>query len=222
MELFRVLILAKDAEPIRTLQRGLTAAGFTCAVSANEEDIWSGNEPVDLLLVEGAGDWLGGRLRELTQRVKQERPVPIVLLTSRDTLNAVDQNVDDFALSPYNVTELSLRLKRLLERDRYKEESAEYIKSGDLAVDLAKCEVTVGGKVVDLTFKEYELVKFLMSRKGRVLTREVLLNEIWGYDYFGGDRTVDVHIRRLRSKIEDANHTFIETVRNIGYRLKTD
>jgi two-component system, OmpR family, alkaline phosphatase synthesis response regulator PhoP len=80
----------------------------------------------------------------------------------------------------------------------------------------------VAGRVIDLTFTEYELLKLLMSQKGSVFSREILLNKIWGYDYFGGDRTVDVHITRLRSKIEDANHTYIETVRNIGYRFKAD
>jgi two-component system alkaline phosphatase synthesis response regulator PhoP len=71
-----------------------------------------------------------------------------------------------------------------------------------------------------LTFREYQLLKFLASNKGKVFTREALLNKVWGWDYYGGDRTVDVHIRRLRSKIEDPTHTFIETVRNIGYRLR--
>jgi DNA-binding response OmpR family regulator len=80
----------------------------------------------------------------------------------------------------------------------------------------------VGGNPVMLTFREYELLKFLASNRGRVFTREALLNRVWGYDYYGGDRTVDVHIRRLRSKIEDASHTFIETVRNIGYKFNKD
>ncbi len=71
-----------------------------------------------------------------------------------------------------------------------------------------------------MTFKEYELLKFLAKDQGRVFTRETLLNKVWGYDYFGGDRTVDVHVRRLRSKIELSGQTFIETVRNIGYRFK--
>jgi DNA-binding response OmpR family regulator len=73
---------------------------------------------------------------------------------------------------------------------------------------------------VTLTFKEFELLRFLASNMGRVFTREALLNEVWGYEYYGGDRTVDVHIRRLRSKLEDPAHTFIETVRNIGYKFK--
>ena len=78
----------------------------------------------------------------------------------------------------------------------------------------------MAGRLLALTFKEYELLKLLATNKGKVFTRESLLNEVWGYDYYGGDRTVDVHIRRLRSKIEDPTHTFIETVRNIGYKFK--
>jgi two-component system alkaline phosphatase synthesis response regulator PhoP len=96
------------------------------------------------------------------------------------------------------------------------------IKCGDLVIDIAKYEVSIGGKLLALTFKEYELLKFLAKNRGRVFTRETLLNEVWGYDYYGGDRTVDVHIRRLRSKIEDSTHTFIETVRNIGYKFSTE
>jgi len=99
-------------------------------------------------------------------------------------------------------------------------DTGELIKCDGLVIDLAKCEVTMGCKVVELTFKEYELLKFLASNRGRVYTREALLDKVWGYDYYGGDRTVDVHIRRLRSKIEDSKHTFIETVRNIGYRFR--
>ena len=87
-------------------------------------------------------------------------------------------------------------------------------------IDLARCEVSVNDEPVLLTFKEYELLKFLASNKDRVFTRESLLNKVWGYDYYGGDRTVDVHIRRLRSKIEDSTHTFIETVRNVGYKFR--
>ena len=99
-------------------------------------------------------------------------------------------------------------------------DSRELIECGDLVLDLARCEVALNGRLVALTFKEYELLRFLASHPGRVYTRDALLSKVWGYDYFGGDRTVDVHIRRLRSKIEDASHTFIETVRNIGYRFR--
>ena len=87
-------------------------------------------------------------------------------------------------------------------------------------MDLTSYRVFVSGRPVDLTFKEYELLRVLASHPDQVFTRETLLNRVWGYEFFGGARTVDVHIRRLRSKMEDADHTFIETVRNVGYRFK--
>jgi two-component system alkaline phosphatase synthesis response regulator PhoP len=96
------------------------------------------------------------------------------------------------------------------------------VRCGDLVIDLDNCEVTVAGRLITLTFKEYELLRFMAAIPGRVFTRDALLDEVWGHDYFGGDRTVDVHIRRLRSKIEDSTHTFIDTVRNIGYRFSKD
>jgi len=89
-----------------------------------------------------------------------------------------------------------------------------------MVINLTNYEVTISGKIISLTFKEFELLKFMVRNQGRVFSRDDLLRKIWGYEYYGGDRTVDVHIRRLRSKIEDGNHSFIETVRNIGYRFR--
>ena len=126
---------------------------------------------------------------------------------------------DDFVTKPYRLNELELRIKRLLLREP-RVNNDEQIKRGDMIIDLAKYEVSVDGQPILLTFREYQLLKFLASSPGRVFSRETLLNKVWGYEYYGGDRTVDVHIKRLRTKIEDANHTFIETVRNIGYRLR--
>ena len=94
------------------------------------------------------------------------------------------------------------------------------IKHGDLIIDLPKYEVRQAGRLIVLTLKEYELLCLLSSNPGKVFSREALLNKIWGYNYFGGARTVDVHITRLRNKIEDGSHSFIETVRGVGYRFK--
>ena len=93
------------------------------------------------------------------------------------------------------------------------------LKVSDLVIDLANFEVTLRGKPIDLTYKEYELLKFLATHKERVHTRDTLLNQVWGYDYFGGTRTVDVHVRRVRAKIDDPDGDLIQTVRNVGYRL---
>ena len=132
-----------------------------------------------------------------------------------------DLEVDDFVVAPYDPRELSLRIRRLVKTSK-QAQNPRQLKSNGLILDPVTCEVTVDDKYIELTFKEYELLKLMASSPGRVFTRETLLDHIWGYDYYGGDRTVDVHIRRLRSKIEDANHTYIETVRNIGYKFTKD
>jgi two-component system, OmpR family, alkaline phosphatase synthesis response regulator PhoP len=125
---------------------------------------------------------------------------------------------NDFVVKPVNPLELRARIRRITNPTGLSKEK-DVMKSGDLIIDIAQCEVSVAGRPVELTFKEYELLKFLVNNKARVFTREQLLNELWGFDYYGGDRTVDVHIRRLRGKIEDADHTFIDTVRSIGYKF---
>ncbi len=216
--MFSVCLVAKESERIKELHRRLTQNGFTCTITSGEEEIIK--QVPDLILLEM--DSLSS-VKELSQRIKRERHPPIIALVRRETLNNVNGylDMDDFIIQPYDIRELVLRIKRLIQRTD-NTSSGELIRCGELVIDLAKCEVSVGGKVVMLTFKEYELLKFLAHNRGRVFTREALLNKVWGYDYYGGDRTVDVHIRRLRSKIEDSSHTFIETVRNIGYRFKRD
>jgi len=126
---------------------------------------------------------------------------------------------DDFIVAPARDAELRVRIARLVSLNP---QSGNRILRGDLAIDVDNCEVSLGGRLIELTYKEYELLKFLASNPGRVHTRETLLDRVWGYDYYGGDRTVDVHIRRLRSKIEDSGHTFINTVRNVGYRFRRE
>ena len=148
-------------------------------------------------------------------------PFPIIALVPSGEFAdyAGLSDVDDFVMSPYRPLEVAMRVQRLLRRTKPAEGPA-VLNNGDLAIDLARYEVSLGGKKVDLTFKEYELLRFLASTPGKVFTRETLLNRVWGYDYFGGTRTVDVHVRRLRSKIETTTISFIETVRNVGYRFK--
>jgi DNA-binding response OmpR family regulator len=103
---------------------------------------------------------------------------------------------------------------------RHRVDSRNVLQCGDLVMDLGNYTVQIGGHSIDLTYKEYELLRFLATNRDRVYSRETLLNKVWGYDFYGGARTVDVHVRRLRSKIEDRHHTFIETVRNVGYRFR--
>ena len=127
--------------------------------------------------------------------------------------------VEDFLFSPIGDAELRTRVRRILWKTG-SWDSGQVIRIGDLVIDQERYEIAVAGRRVILTFKEYQLLCLLATNPGRVYSREALLSRVWGYDYFGGTRTVDVHIRRLRSKVEDATHLFIETVRNVGYRFR--
>jgi two-component system alkaline phosphatase synthesis response regulator PhoP len=133
----------------------------------------------------------------------------------------VDSPVDDFVVLPASAAELGRRIERALWR-RHGIDSENFVRCGTLVLDLSNYRVTVDDEPLVMTFKEYELLRFLAMNSGRVFTREQLLNRVWGYDYFGGARTVDVHIRRIRAKVEIRGHAFIETVRNVGYRLVAD
>ena len=150
--------------------------------------------------------------------MKQMASSPLLLIVEHNLVHLAGTFAawDDLILSPVNNAELRIRIDRLL---NVSPASGNRIVRGDLTIDIDSCEVSLGGRLIELTFKEYELLKFL-ANPGRVYSRETLLNRIWGYEYYGGDRTVDVHIRRLRSKTEDASHTFIDTVRNVGYRFR--
>ncbi len=145
---------------------------------------------------------------------------PTIAAVSWELLGAPDLLIpcDDVIVVPWRTGELTLRVRRLVER-RPLPDSPAVIREGDLVIDPDRYDVHLAGKPVLLTFKEYELLKLLASNPGRAYSREALLEQVWGYQYFGGTRTVDVHVRRLRSKIEDATHTFIETVWNVGYRF---
>ena len=131
---------------------------------------------------------------------------------------SVDLPIDDFVMLSAPPEELARRIERALWR-RHGVDSENFVRCGALTIDLSNYRVTVDEQPLVMTFKEYELLRFLAMNAGRVFTREQLLNRVWGYDYFGGARTVDVHIRRIRAKIEIHGHAFIETVRNVGYRL---
>ena len=146
--------------------------------------------------------------------------LPIIALVPRRQVADLDValGLDDFLVTPPDVSELVTRAKRALWRSKSSEDDG-LIRVGDLTVDVTGYEVSLKGRRIALTFKEYELLRLLASNPGRAYSREALLSQIWGYDYFGGTRTVDVHIRRLRSKIEDADHSFIETIWNVGYRF---
>lgn len=220
--MFKVFILADKKDRLRKLSSELGQRGFTCFLASYGEEALEEiicRDP-DLVLIATNGSPASPGMRPLTCKIKEESHLPILALIPREALDSLDTtaSIDDFVIEPWDVSEVAARIKRLLRRTNNTDDG-NLIKRGDLVMDLARCEVTLCGRRIALTFKEYELLRFLASNKGRVFTRDALLNKVWGYDYFGGERTVDVHIRRLRGKIEDANHTFIDTVRNIGYKF---
>jgi len=222
-DLPNILIFVDGVDQARSLTPDLVSAGFACSVLCDAEDVVDriAEGSVDIVLIDMRSTWLGSTLVRLPRRIKKVRNIPVVGLLAKNMLQSLDGDLylDDFVVHPCDGAEVAARVKLLLWR-RTRVNSDEMIKCGDLVIDLAKCEVSLGRKPITLTFKEYELLRFMASNRGRVFTREELLNEVWGYDYYGGDRTVDVHITRLRSKIEDSTHIFIETVRNIGYKFR--
>jgi two-component system alkaline phosphatase synthesis response regulator PhoP len=218
-----LIIIGNNDGKLAGLQMALSRRGFGCSLTAYNEDIaeYISDHSPDAVIAEVSGYQSGNLTLEYIKEIKVRTSLPIIGLVSDEILEDmdVDQSIDDFISTPYNTIELALRIKRILKREVVPDHH-ETINCDDLLIDLASCEVSVAGKKVELTFKEYELLKFLAGNSGRVFTREALLDKIWGMDYFGGDRTVDVHIRRLRSKIEKHGQSFIETVRNIGYRFR--
>ncbi len=146
---------------------------------------------------------------------------PLLVLVSPSQLPDLsmrDDLFDDFCLTPIRPAELGARLKHLFWRTG-RGTRPELIEYGPLMLNLETYQAAISGKPLDLTFMEYELLKFLASHPGKVFTRETLLSRVWGYDYYGGARTVDVHVRRLRAKLSEEHAPLIQTVRSVGYRF---
>jgi DNA-binding response OmpR family regulator len=216
-----VFIIASESEQAKKLRVELTRGGFDCLIMSHDNEAIEQitGQSLGVMLLDTDEATFDSEAWEQAQQMKQEKQIPLIALVSRDKLNGLDPRIDDFVVKPYEANEVMARIKQIM-KQKGSIDSEDIIKCGDLVIDLAKYEVSLDNKLILLTFREYQLLKFLASNKGKVFTRESLLNQVWGWDYYGGDRTVDVHIRRLRSKIEDPTHTFIETVRNIGYRLR--
>ena len=146
--------------------------------------------------------------------------IPLFAVLDSEDNEKIESSIglDEIIFKPFQYNELITRIRRILWRNG-SWDIGQIIRIRDLTIDQDKYEVSLAENRIILTFKEYQLLCLLAANPGKVYSRETLLNRIWDYDYFGGTRTVDVHIRRLRSKVEDANHLFIETVRNVGYRF---
>ena len=178
--------------------------------------------PADAVLIDGRRDLPA--VRTLCRFVRTTGvDVPVILITTEGGLVAVaaDWGIDDVVLDVAGPAEVDTRLRLAVSRlaVRVEDPDPDVIRSGELTIDEATYAAKVRGRTLDLTYKEFELLKFLAQHGGRVFTRAQLLQEVWGYDYFGGTRTVDVHVRRLRAKLGPEHEALIGTVRNVGYRF---
>jgi two-component system alkaline phosphatase synthesis response regulator PhoP len=225
------IAIVEDEPNIRSLLAySLQSAGYGTQEYEDGEKAMAGIEGskpqlvlLDLMLPGIDGIEVCRRLRA----GEKTRGLPIIMLTARgeefDRVLGLEIGADDYITKPFSVREVVARIRAVLRRSFPQQEAvyAKKLHAGEISVDVDKRIVTKQGKEVPMPMKEYDLLCYLMENPGRVFTREQLLNHIWGYDYIGETRTVDVHVRHLRMKVEDDpdNPSLIETVRGIGYRL---
>jgi two-component system alkaline phosphatase synthesis response regulator PhoP len=222
--LFKTILITKEAQKGRTIAAELGAQNIVCdhIVPYETVDEEIANKTPDLVILALENPLAASPIIEAIRKLRRERPIPILALIAKEALKKGTDTLfamDDFVIEPSAIEEIVLRVKKLL-KETYAVDGKDVIRNNDLVIDLARREATLAGTTLALTFTEYGLLVFLAANSGRVFSREALLNKIWGYDYYGGDRTVDVHIRRLRAKIEWGQYSFIETVRGVGYRFK--
>ncbi len=225
------ICLIEDEDHIRQmLEYALRASGYTVEAFASGKVFWqalpaweeAGQSPGLLLLdVMLPGEDGLSILTKLRANARWRR-LPIILLTAKtgeyDKILGLDGGADDYVTKPFSILELLSRIKALLRRSGGLEESGQ-LHLGILALDRDMRTLEKSGERVELTYKEFELLAALMENSGRVLTRDVLLERIWGLDYDGESRTVDMHIRSLRKKLGDAG-SYIQTQRNLGYKME--
>ncbi len=185
----------------------------------------SGNPsaPVDAILVDARTDLAAARnFCRLLDTTGLDCPLLVILTEGGVAALTPDWQVDDFVLATAGPAEVEARLRLAVGSADAGTDDPDEIRRGDLVIDEATYIARLRGRILDLTFKEFELLKFLAQHPGRVFTRAQLLQEVWGYDYFGGTRTIDVHVRRLRAKLGSEHESLIGTVRNVGYRFVPD
>lgn len=221
-----ILVVEDEAPIVEILKFNLTKAGHrVLAAFDGEEGLRLAlSEKPDLILLDVMLPKMDGF--EVCKKVREKQSTPIIMLTARDEevdkVLGLELGADDYMTKPFSVRELLARIKANMRRtssDAPAAEGGEVINFLNLTINPARYEVTKEGAVIDLTLREFELLKFLAMQPGKIFTRETLLEKVWGYEYFGDVRTVDVTVRRLREKVEDdpATPNFIMTKRGVGY-----
>jgi two-component system, OmpR family, alkaline phosphatase synthesis response regulator PhoP len=206
------------------LARTLDLAGYTWKAVASPDEA-AEHEPADgwqAFVVESTADAESAWAFLRVLRKSSSAQAKVLLLVGGAQLPDLelrDDLYDDFCLTPFHPTELEARLRHLLAGTGESAVTTHLIEYGDLVLNLETYQATISKRPLDLTYMEYELLKFLTQNPGKVFTREMLLSRVWGYEYYGGARTVDVHIRRLRAKLGEEHANLIQTVRSVGYRF---
>jgi len=221
-----ILILSQDKEYREALISLLQDSGYHAYSSDSIEDTVDQfySRKLDLIIVDIAS-WQEEGIK-VYKDLRQElgtKDFLSIIIAHVDLMKEITFSLafDDFVIKNEDIKEVLLRIKQLLWRQS-KLDSNNVIKIEDLVIDMNSYEVAVKGKIIYLTYKEYELLKFLLLNRGKVFTRDILLDKVWGYDNYAGTRTVDIHIQRLRTKLGGKSSDFIQTVRNVGYCFMGD
>ena len=221
-----ILVVEDDPDINRLLCRILTDGGYDVrpAFSGSEAMLWAEKEGFDLVLLDIMLPQLSGM--EVLRRLRRESQVPVIMLTARDSVmdkvSGLDSGADDYVTKPFAIEELLARIRAAL-RNQTGPGTGTCLSAGEVFMDVERHQVTVKGTPVELTKKEFDLLRHLLENKGRVLSREALLDAVWGFDFVGETNSVDVYIRFLRGKLDDAfGIKLIHTVRGVGYVIKED
>jgi two-component system response regulator RegX3 len=223
----RVLIVEDEESLAETIRYNLEREGFTTTTASDGRSALERfrADPPDLVLLDLMLPLLSGL--DVCRAIRAESTVPVIIVTAKDTeadtVSGLELGADDYVTKPFSVRELISRVRANLRRARAPEdgESQEVLRGGPVELDVSRHEARVRGDDVDLPPKEFELLEAFLRRRGRLLTRDFLIDEIWGPDYFGDTKTLDVHVKRLRMKIEEDPHrpVHLVTVRGLGYKF---
>lgn len=225
----KILIVEDEASFSEALEFLLTKEGFTVEVATDGKKALEQFEAngADLILLDLMIPEISGT--EVCRIIRTTSQVPIIMLTAKDAeidkVVGLELGADDYVTKPYSSRELLARIKAVLRRQNLDKDNSESIGTlsvGPIRMDIDKHQVTVKGISISLPLREFELLEFLMRNSGRVLTRNQLIDRVWGGDYFGDTKTLDVHVKRLRAKIEEdpANPVLLQTIRGLGYKLE--
>jgi two-component system OmpR family response regulator len=221
----RILLVDDERPIVESLRYALEKEGYDVVDTSDGSEaleLARAKSP-DLVLLDIMLPGMSGF--EVCRILRKESSVPILMLTARsdepDRVVGLDLGADDYITKPFSMREVLARVRAALRRSQAGIATAEVVQVGDLVMDLARHEVNAGDQRMPLPPRQFDLLRAFLSSPGRVLTREMLLEQVWGYDFGGEDRTVDVHVRWLRRKLLDAgSRVTIETVRGVGYRLE--